>query len=102
MDRGEGRTEGQTEPQFLRGLLEGKPFRCPSNTWLQSLEEGPSARLDDRSAHTVGVRLGDLLIVGWGTGTDCGVMAYKNKGGILEGPWALKGTSKTGNEKLVK
>lgn len=29
-------------------------------------------------------------------------MAYKNKGGVLEGPWASKGESKAGTEKLVK
>lgn len=56
----------------------------------------------ERNWKGVGVRLGDLLVVGWGTGTDCGVMAYKNKGGVLEGPWVSKGESKTGNEKLVK
>ena len=47
----------------------------------------------------VGLESGDLLSVGWGTGKS-GVVVYKVAGGLLNGKWAMTGTSGMGTEEL--
>ena len=51
----------------------------------------------------VGVRQGDLLAVGWGTGqSNVAVASYRQKGDGLQGVWAIPGEKLLGSENLSR
>lgn len=59
--------------------------------------------LANESYSGIGVRQGDVLVVGWGIGSrSVGVVGYTVVGNWLNGKWANPGGTKTGTEKLLK
>lgn len=48
----------------------------------------------------VGIKRGDLLVVGWGAGKGAGVVAYTGKGDDFDGVWATPGGTQLGTEVL--
>jgi hypothetical protein len=51
--------------------------------------------------HGVGIPIGDTLAVGWGEGSEYGVVVYQVAGGKLDGAWATSATGgATGTESL--
>jgi hypothetical protein len=55
------------------------------------------------SYNGVGVRQGDLLVVGWGISQDSvGVVSYRQQGAALHGIWALPGGRRLGTEVLTR
>lgn len=55
------------------------------------------------SYNGVGVRHGDLLVVGWGVNQDSvGVVSYRAQDGALRGVWAIPGGRRLGAETLTR
>lgn len=55
------------------------------------------------SYNGVGVRAGDLLVVGWGINQDSvGVVSYRQQGSALHGIWAIPGGRRLGTEVLTR
>lgn len=55
------------------------------------------------SYNGIGVRQGDLLVVGWGISQDSvGVVHYWKQGTALQGIWAIPGGKSLGTENLIK
>ena len=48
----------------------------------------------------VGIRRGNVLVVGWGPGQGAGVVVYEKKGDGLDGVWATAGGTQLGSEVL--
>lgn len=62
--------------------------------------------LKNESYTGVGILHGDLLVIGWGTGTGYGVVSYDiadgKLGSTLEGKWTAAGSDAVGKETLTK
>jgi hypothetical protein len=59
--------------------------------------------LSNGSFSGVGIRQGDLFIVGWGeTGKGAGVVSYEVSGSKLTGVWAVPGGTQLGSESLAR
>jgi hypothetical protein len=59
--------------------------------------------LPGESYSGVGIKEGDLLVVGWGeAGKGAGVVSYKMNGNKLVGRWGAPGSDKLGTESLTK
>jgi hypothetical protein len=59
--------------------------------------------LSNGSFSGVGIRQGDLLIVGWGeAGKGAGAVSYQVSGSTLTGVWAVPGGSQLGSETIAR
>jgi hypothetical protein len=59
--------------------------------------------LSTQSFSGVGIRQGDLFIVGWGeAGKGAGVVSYQVSGSTLTGVWAVPGGTQLGNESISR
>jgi hypothetical protein len=59
--------------------------------------------LSNGSFSGVGIRQGDLLVVGWGeAGKGAGAVSYQVSGGALNGIWATPGGTQLGSETLAR
>lgn len=110
-------TQGQIGTEDLRGPpglngtytivasqspIGGKPYT--GTVTIQPTGDTYSLRwqLPNESYNGVGIKRGNALFVGWGTGNDAGIVVYTRRGSDLDGVWATPGGTQLGTEVLKK
>lgn len=100
-------TEDLAGPDGLNGRYESVGRRPDGTSYTGTVEIEPTGKtyaisrsLPDGRYSGVGIRTGDLLVVGWGEAP--GAVAYKVDGPTLRGLWAILGDTAVGSESLVR
>lgn len=102
-------TEDLEGPEGLNGTYNVVSAKAPAGgSYTGTVTITPSGathsvkwNLSNGSFSGVGIRQGDLLIVGWGeAGKGAGVVSYQVSGETLTGVWATPGGTQLGNETI--